>query len=97
MKTPRAKAIGFSGHAHANPSRYVGLLIGLHVVQRRRYGRLGVAGFATVHVGYMLIIAGSVGEFWIFSEQAYALPNGRNASWALFLPLFGWSSNPGDR
>jgi hypothetical protein len=59
--------------------------IGLHVVQRRRYGRLGMAGFATVLVGFMLIIAGSVGEFWVFSEQAYALPNGRHASWALFL------------
>ena len=59
--------------------------IGLHAVQRRRYGRLGMAGFATVLVGFMLIIAGSVGEFWVFSEQAYALPNGRNASWALFL------------
>ena len=33
----------------------------------------------------MLIIAGSVGEFWVFSGQAYAMPNGRDASWTIFL------------
>jgi hypothetical protein len=26
-----------------------------------------------------------VREFWVFSEQAYAMPNGRDASWTLFL------------
>jgi hypothetical protein len=59
--------------------------IGLHAAQRRSYGWLGRAGLVTVIVGFMLIIAGSVGEFWVFSEQAYAMPNGRDASWMLFL------------
>jgi hypothetical protein len=58
--------------------------IGLHAAQRRRYGRLGTAGFATGLVGFMLITAGSVGEFWLFSDQSYE-GVGRNASWALFL------------
>jgi hypothetical protein len=57
----------------------------LYAAQRSNVGRLGTAGFTTVLGGFMLIIAGSVGEFWVFSEQAYALPNGRNASWTLFL------------
>jgi hypothetical protein len=59
--------------------------VGLYAAQRSNVGRLGTAGFTTVLGGFMLIIAGSVGEFWVFSEQAYALPNGRNASWTLFL------------
>ena len=58
--------------------------IGLHAAQRRSYGRLGTAGFATVLVGFMVIIAGSVGEFWVFSDQSYE-GAGRNASWILFL------------
>ena len=58
--------------------------IGLHVAQRRSFGRLGTAGFATALVGFMLITAGSVGEFWVFSDQSYE-GAGRNASWALFL------------
>jgi hypothetical protein len=58
--------------------------IGLHVAQRRSYGLLGMAGFATVLIGFMLIIAGSVGEFWVFSDQSYE-GAGRNASWVLFL------------
>ena len=58
--------------------------IGLHVAQTRTFGRLGTAGFATALVGFMLIAAGSVGEFWVFSDQSYE-GAGRNASWALFL------------
>jgi hypothetical protein len=58
--------------------------IGLHAAQRRSYGRLGTAGSATVLVGFMVIIAGSVGEFWVFSDQSYE-GAGRNASWILFL------------
>jgi hypothetical protein len=57
---------------------------GLHAAQRRSYGWLGTAGFATVLVGLMLITAGSVGEFWLFSDQSYE-GVGRNASWMLFL------------
>jgi drug/metabolite transporter (DMT)-like permease len=59
--------------------------VGLHAVQRRRYGWLGTAGLATALVGFTLITAGSVGEFWVYSDQPYAMANGRDASWALFL------------
>ena len=59
--------------------------IGLYVAQRGRQGWLRTAGLAIVLVGFALIIAGSVGEFWLFSDQPYAQPNGRNASWTLFL------------
>jgi hypothetical protein len=58
--------------------------VGLHAAQRRSYGRLGTAGFATALVGFMQITAGSVGEFWVFSDQSYE-GAGRNASWMLFL------------
>ncbi len=54
--------------------------IGLHVAQRMSYRRLGAVGFATVLLGFMLITAGSVGEFWVFSDQSYE-GAGRNASW----------------
>lgn len=59
--------------------------IGLHAAQRRSYWRLGTVGFATVLIGFMVIIAGSVGEFWLFSDQPYMRPNGRQASFNLFL------------
>jgi hypothetical protein len=59
--------------------------IGLHAAQRRSCGQLGTAGFVMVLVGFMLIIAGSVAEFWVFSDQPYGLPNGRDASYTLFL------------
>jgi uncharacterized membrane protein YedE/YeeE len=59
--------------------------IELHAAQRSSHGRLGAAGFATVLVGFMLMIAGSVSEFWLFSDQPYMLPNGRQASFNLFL------------
>jgi hypothetical protein len=58
-------------------------LVGLHAVFRRGYGWLGTAGFVTLLAGFALMVAGSVGEFWIFSAQSYAGP-GRNASWVLF-------------
>jgi hypothetical protein len=60
-------------------------LVGLHVVQRRSYGWLGTAGFVAILVGFALMLVGSVGEFWMFTEQGYALPNLRDASWTLFL------------
>ena len=58
--------------------------IGLHAAQRRSYGKLGTAGFTIVLVGLILIAAGNVGEFWVFSDQSY-VGAGRNASWTLFL------------
>jgi uncharacterized membrane protein YedE/YeeE len=57
----------------------------LHAAQRRSYGRLGAVGFATVLVWFMLIMAGSESEFWLFSDQPYVRPNGRQASFNLFL------------
>src|SRR5918997_5664362 len=60
-------------------------LVGLHVVLRRSYGWLGTAGFVAILVGFALMLVGSVGEFWMFTEQGYALPNLRDASWTLFL------------
>jgi hypothetical protein len=59
--------------------------VGLHIAQRRSYGWLGAAGFLTILAGFALILVGSVGEFWAFTEQGYALPNLRDASWTLFL------------
>ncbi len=59
-------------------------LVGLHVVLRRSYGSLGTVGFITLLAGFALMVAGSVGEFWVFSAQSYAA-GGRNASWVLFL------------
>jgi hypothetical protein len=59
-------------------------LVGLHAVFRRSNGWLGTAGFVSLLVGFALMVAGSVGEFWVFSAQSYDGP-GRNASWTLFL------------
>ena len=66
--------------------------VGLHVVQKSTYGGWGMASFVTVLVGFLLVVAGSVGEFWFFSDQPYGMPNGREASWTLFLlghPVLG--------
>ena len=46
---------------------------------------LGKAGFATVLIGLALVISGSVGEFWVFTAQPYGEPNGRDASWIIYL------------
>jgi hypothetical protein len=59
--------------------------LGLHAAQRRSYGRLGRAGFVTALVGLALVVAGSVGEFWVFTMQPYGEVNGRDASWTIYL------------
>ena len=59
--------------------------LGLHAVQRRSYGWLGKAGFVTALVGLTLVIAGSVGEFWVFTMQPYGEANGRDDSWTIYL------------
>lgn len=59
--------------------------LGLHAVQRRSYGRLGRAGFIMALVGLALAVAGSVGEFWVFTMQPYGEANGRDASWMIYL------------
>jgi hypothetical protein len=60
-------------------------ILGLHAVQRRSYGPLGKAGFVTILVGLGLAIAGSVGEFWVFTAQPYGVAGGRDASWTIYL------------
>jgi hypothetical protein len=59
--------------------------LGLHAAQRRSYGWLGRAGFVTALVGLTLVVAGSVGEFWVFTTQPYGEANGRDASWTIYL------------
>ncbi len=59
--------------------------LGLHAAQRRSYGWLGRAGFVTALVGLALVVAGSVGEFWVFTMQPYGEANGRDASWTIYL------------
>lgn len=59
--------------------------LGLHAAQRRGYGWLGRAGLATALLGLGLVVAGSVGEFWVFTAQPYGEANGRDASWTIYL------------
>jgi drug/metabolite transporter (DMT)-like permease len=59
--------------------------LGLHAAQRRSYGRLGTAGFVMALLGLALAVAGSVGEFWVFTTQPYGESNGRDASWTIYL------------
>ncbi len=59
--------------------------LALHAAQRSSYGWLGRAGFVTALLGLALALAGSVGEFWLFTMQPYGESNGRNASWAIYL------------
>ena len=58
--------------------------LGLHAAQRRSYGWLGRAGFVTALLGLALAVAGSVGEFWVFTTQPYEA-NGRATSWTVYL------------
>jgi len=60
--------------------------VGLHAAQKGRLGRLGTAGLAIVLVGFTIIVAGSVGEFWVFSAQPYdGAGFARGVCWAIFL------------
>ncbi len=59
--------------------------LGLHAAQRRGYGWLGRAGLVTALLGLALVVTGSVGEFWVFTAQPYGEPNGRDASWTVYL------------
>lgn len=59
--------------------------LGLHVAQRRSYGWLGSAGCVTALFGLTLVVAGSVGEFWVFTMQPYGEANGRDDSWTIYL------------
>ena len=56
-----------------------------HAAQRGLYGRPGTVGFIACFVGLVLMVVGNVAEFWLFTTQAYAEANGRQASWGVFL------------
>ena len=58
--------------------------LGLHAAQRSSYGWLGRAGFVAALIGLALAVAGSVGEFWVFTTQPYK-SNGRDAAWTMYL------------
>lgn len=55
---------------------------GLHASQGKRYGLPGRLGFGSTFVGFTLVLVGSVGEFWLFTDQPYAIPwSGRATSY----------------
>jgi hypothetical protein len=55
---------------------------------QRRFG-LSRTGLWLNVLGYALMVAGNVAEFWIFSDDPYGAGfNGRNAAWTMF--LLGW-------
>jgi hypothetical protein len=55
---------------------------------QRRFG-LSRAGLWLNGLGFGLMVAGNVAEFWLFSDQPYAAGfNGRNLAWSAF--LLGW-------
>jgi hypothetical protein len=51
---------------------------------RRRLGALGWLAWVTALLGSLLILAGNVGEFWVFTSRSYS-SSARNVSWGLFL------------
>jgi hypothetical protein len=54
-----------------------------------RAGRLGQIGLGLIVLGFVLMMAGNVAEFWIFTDARYEFGlNPRNLSWFTF--LFGW-------
>jgi hypothetical protein len=48
-------------------------LVGLHVLISERSGRLERVGFYTSLVGFLLILAGDVGEFWLRVDDVYIM------------------------
>jgi len=60
-------------------------MVGFHAAQRGAYGGRGRAGFVASFVGLALMVVGNASEFWLFTMQAYAEANGRQASWGVFL------------
>ena len=51
---------------------------------RRRLGVLGWLAWLTALSGSLLILAGNVGEFWVFTSRSYS-DSARNVSWGLFV------------
>jgi hypothetical protein len=51
---------------------------------RKRLGALGWLAWLTALSGSFLILAGNVGEFWVFTSRSYS-DSARNVSWGLFM------------
>lgn len=68
------------------------MLLGFVGLYRRypfRVGRLGQIGLSLIVLGFVLMMAGNIAEFWIFTDARYEFGlNPRNLSWFTF--LFGW-------
>ncbi len=68
------------------------MLLGFVGLYRRypfRVGRLGQIGLGLIVLGFVLMMAGNIAEFWIFTDARYEFGlNPRNVSWFTF--LFGW-------
>ena len=63
--------------------------IGLYLQYPFRAGRLGQIGFGLLVLGFVLMMAGNIAEFWVFTDSPYEGGlNPRNLSWFTF--LFGW-------
>ena len=63
---------------------FAGMLCGYAGLYQRyalRGSRPGRVGFRLAAIGLVLMMAGNVAEFWLFSEQAYGEINGRNLAW----------------
>jgi hypothetical protein len=48
-------------------------LVGLHILIARRSGRLEKVGFLLALLGFLLILAGDVGEFWLKIDDVYIM------------------------
>ena len=68
------------------------MLLGFVGLYRRypfRAGGLGQIGLGLIVLGFVLMMAGNIAEFWIFTDARYEFGlNPRNLSWFTF--LFGW-------
>lgn len=51
---------------------------------RRRLGALGWLAWLIALSGSVLVLAGNVSEFWVFTTRSYS-DSARNISWALFV------------
>jgi hypothetical protein len=62
--------------------------IGLRSRHSLAQSRLGRAALRFAFIGLLVMIAGNIAEFWLFSQQAYGQLNGRNLAWMGV--LLGW-------
>ena len=63
--------------------------VGVYLQYPFRAGKLGQIGFGLIVLGFGLMVAGNIAEFWVFTDSPYASGlNPRNLSWFTF--LFGW-------